>query len=54
MLVKVGQKLLLSTAELNLKVLSVGTPGLAPKWCGPFDRTERIGMLATDWACLIL
>ena len=42
----VGTNMLLSTANLNLKVLQTGTRKLAPKWVGPFPVTERIGPLA--------
>ena len=41
----VGTKVLLSTANLALKVLTTGTRKLAPKWVGPFTITERIGPL---------
>ena len=42
----VGTNMLLSTANLNLKVLQTGTTKLAPKWVGPFPITERIGPVA--------
>ena len=42
----VGTPMLLSTANLNLKVLKTGTRKLAPKWVGPFPIAERIGPLA--------
>ena len=41
----VGTKVLLSTANLALKVLTTGTRKLAPKWVGPFTISERVGPL---------
>ena len=41
----VGDKVLLSTANLALKILRSGTRKLAPKWAGPFTVTERVGSL---------
>ena len=41
----VGDKVLLSTANLALKILRNGTRELAPKWVGPFTVTERVGSL---------
>ena len=41
----VGDKVLLSTANLALKVLRTGVRKLAPKWVGPFTVIERIGSL---------
>ena len=42
---KVGTAVLLSTGNLDLKVLSTGTKKLAPEWFGPFHITERMGPL---------
>ena len=41
----VGDQVLLSTANLALKILRNGTRKLAPKWVGPFTVTERVGSL---------
>ena len=41
----VGTKVLLSTANVALKVLSTGTRKPAPRWVGPFVITERVGPL---------
>ena len=41
----VGDKVLLSTANLALKILKSGTRKLAAKWVGPFTVTERVGSL---------
>ena len=41
----VGTDMLLSSANLDLKVLKTGTQKLAPKWVGPFKVTERVGPL---------
>ena len=41
----VGDKVLLTTANLALKILRTGTRNLAPKWVGPFTVTERVGSL---------
>ena len=37
--------MLLSTANLALKILRNGTRQLAPKWVGPFTVTEGVGSL---------
>jgi len=42
----VGADVLLSTRHLKLKVLSVGSNKLMPKWVGPFKVLKRIGPLA--------
>ena len=41
----VGDKVLLSTANLALKILRTGTRKLTQKWVGPFTVTERVGSL---------
>ena len=41
----VGDKVLLSTVNLALKILRNGTRKLAPKWVGPFNVTELVGSL---------
>lgn len=41
----IGTDMLLSSANLDLKVLKTGTRKLAPKWVGPFKVTERVGPL---------
>ena len=43
----VGDKVLLSTANLALKILRNGTRKLAPKWVGPFTVTESVGIVPT-------
>ena len=42
---QVGAQLLLSTVGLTLKVLSMGTEKLQPKWVGPFACVARVGNL---------
>ena len=42
----VGAQLLLSTVGIRLKVLTIGTERLQPKWLGPFECTVRLGNLA--------
>ena len=41
----VGEKVLLYTANLALKVLRIGVRKLAPRWVGPFTVIERVGSL---------
>lgn len=43
---KVGDKVLLSTKDINLYIPDGGTKKLIPKYIGPFDVLERLGTVA--------